>query len=138
MKLETANDGVKERDTAPFIAEGSSHLVRMPPDFFKKTLGDVVGPNGLPVFTREGIKRQAGVQITLEAVDGRGIDLPIFLDKSGHFPVGSRPLLLREDGFSLTSHLLALFGWHVTQDILHLMDHAALSGRFGKLSSDSV
>ena len=105
-------------------------------DFSKEPFEDVVGADGLLVFLRIGIQGQAGLQITLQARNGGRIDFLVFVDESSHSLISGLPILLVEQGFQLRFDLLLLFIGNRTEDVVHLVNHTALTSRGGKLLRD--
>src|SRR5581483_6329711 len=82
VERETANDGGEKQHAAPLVAKRGSHLVRATFDLPKESFDHILGANRLPVLFGERIESQAGIEIALQALDGRRINGLIFLDKS--------------------------------------------------------
>src|SRR6266700_118895 len=78
--------------------QSSSHFVRTSLDFPEESLHDIVGTNGFPMLLRVSIKGQTRLQIALQALNRRGVDLLILFDKSRHSLISGLSILLIEQG----------------------------------------
>ena len=56
----------------------------------------------------------------------------------GYGLVSGLPILLVEQGSQFRFDLVLLFGWNVTEYIIHLVHHTALSGSRPKLGRDRI
>src|SRR5512142_590769 len=94
-------------------------------DFAEEPLHHIVGPNGLPMLLRKRIEGQTSLQIALQALDRRWIDLLILFDKGCNGLISRWPILLIEQGTQLRFDLLLLLGGDIAQDVVHLVHHTA-------------
>src|SRR5579883_1962565 len=138
VELETANDGVEKQHAAPLVAKRGSHLVRATFDLPKESFDNIIGANRLPVLFGERIESQAGIEIALQALDGRRINGLIFLDKSSDCLISFCSPSLIKQGFQFWFDLVALFGRDVTEYVFHLVHHTALPFGGGELGLDRI
>ncbi len=105
-------------------------------DFSKEPLDDIVGADRLPVFFWIGIKGQADLHIALQACHGGRIDCSILLNQRGHGLISSLPIFLLEQGFHFRFELFLLLGRDITEDVIQLVNHTALTSRIWDLRGD--
>ena len=138
VELQTANDGIEEQQTTPFVAEGRRHFMRTTFDLPEEPLHDIVGANRLPMVFRKRVEGQTGLQIARHPLDGRGIDQLVFLDEGGHGLVSGLSILLVEHSSHLRFDLVLLLVWDVAEHIVHLVHHTPLSGSRPKFRRDRI
>lgn len=86
----------------------------------------------------KAIKGQAGFPISLQATDGRGIDRRILFDEGCGELLCFLAALLIENGFEFRPHCLLLCLGNISQDVVHLVLHAALALQAGKPGLDGI
>lgn len=138
VERETANDGIEKQHTAPLVAKSGRHLVGTTLDFSEKSLDDIVGAKRLPVLFGKRVEGQAGVEIALQTLDGRWIDVLILLDEGSHRLIRLCSPFLRKQGFQFRFDLVALFGRNITEHVFHRVHHTALPFGGGECGPDGA
>ncbi len=106
--------------------------MRAPLDLLKESLADSIGANSFPLLLREGVERQAGIQIPRHSRDGRRADGLIFGDESRERLISALSVWLIEHGFQIRSGLLLLPGGNVAEHVVDFVEDTALALACGK------